>query len=73
MFSKEQVEALAIKGGFLPQDAAPVFSTLDGKDVAAWLESLGFKIKVHFDTGRNGLAVTEECIAVSTNGYVYKD
>jgi hypothetical protein len=57
-------------GKFLPSEGETCFFSLDGSDVAAWLEKQGYLVVENRDTGRNGLAVTSAGICVSTNGYV---
>lgn len=57
-------------GGFLPSSGETDFRTLDGSDVAAWLRKNGYEVVRHYDTGRNGLAITACGLAVSTNGHV---
>jgi hypothetical protein len=61
-----------IPNTFLPSHGDTAFRTLDGSDVAAWLERQGYMVVSYRDTGRNGLAITECGFAVSTNGYVTK-
>ena len=59
-----------MKNGFLPNEVSATFRSLDGSCVKAWLESQGFVVVSNRDTGRNGVAVTECGLTVSTNGYV---
>lgn len=54
-------------GFFINTDNIPF--DLDGKGMAEYLKSIGFNIIRYFDTGRNGLVLTQEGIQVSTNGY----
>jgi hypothetical protein len=56
--------------GWLPSDGETCFRTLDGADVAAFLARAGFHVVKHYDTGRNGEAITECGLRVSTNGRV---
>ena len=42
---------------------------LNGKSMAEYLMSLGFGIIKYYDTGTNGIVLTQEGIKVSTNGY----
>ena len=48
------------------------FYTLDGSDIKAWLEAQGYKVAENRDAGRNGIAITECGMQVSTNGYISK-
>lgn len=57
-------------GKFLPDSVVPPFRTLDGSDVAEWLESIGEKVVSYSDMGRYGQANTESGYSVSTSGYV---
>ena len=54
----------------LPSDGETCFRTINGADVAAFLTRAGYTVISHRDTGRNGLAVTDCGLSVSTNGYV---
>lgn len=65
-------EYIANNNGYIPQRGATCFHSLDGSDVAKWLESIGEKVVSFHDTGRNGLAITESGYRVSTNGHVSK-
>jgi len=58
------------KGRFIPSYGETAFNTLDGSDVAAWLQSHGYTVVSNGDTGRNGYAETACGWYVSTNGYV---
>ncbi len=55
---------------FLPHNISDNFRTLDGKDVAQWLERQGYTVIGFYNTGRNGLATTEQGFKVSTSGWV---
>lgn len=55
---------------YLPSDGATYFRSLDGSDVKDWLKSQGYNVLLHYDTGRNGLAMTTCGLVVSTNGHV---
>ena len=55
---------------FIPSHGETAFSSLDGSDVAEWLESIGETVTHHENTGRNGIAHTASGYSVSTNGYV---
>ena len=57
-------------GRFLPNYGETAFNTLDGLDVAAWLQSQGYIVVSNGDTGHNGYAETACGWRVSTNGYV---
>lgn len=71
---KTRLETLSSDGrsGWLPSRGETCFRTLDGSDVAAWLERQGYKVASFRDTGSNGLAVTECGWQVSTNGYFFR-
>ena len=60
--------ALNGKGGYIHNDGIEV--DLDGQYMAEWLESCGFPVVDHKDTGRNGLVTLGCGVQVSTNGYV---
>ena len=62
-----------IPNQYLPGNISTNFRTLDGSDVAAWLTLQGYKVVKYYDTGYNGLAITECGLHVSTNGWVYKE
>jgi hypothetical protein len=51
-----------------------IISDLDGKGTSDYLRTLGFKIIKYYDTGKNGIVLTEDGIKVSTNGFcsIYK-
>ena len=55
---------------FLPSEGDTCFKSLDGSDVVKWLCEQGYDVAKHYDTGRNGLAVTKCGVRVSTNGHV---
>jgi hypothetical protein len=57
-------------GKYLPESLVPPFRTLDGSDVAKWLEKMGENVVSFGDKGRYGQAITESGYSVSTNGYV---
>ena len=59
-------------GGFLPNRISAGFRTLDGSDVARWLDWNGYDVIGNWDTGTQGRAVTRCGLSVSTNGYVYR-
>jgi hypothetical protein len=59
-------------GKFFPSNGETSFRTLDGSDVAAFLERNGEPCIGFFDTGRNGIALTVSGYSVSTNGYCHK-
>lgn len=54
-------------GFYINTDGIPY--DLDGKGMAEYLKSLGFKILKYYDTGNNGLVLTDDGIKVSTNGF----
>ena len=56
---------------FLPHKISDKFSDLDGKDIATWLTNQKYKVISNEDTGRCGVARTQEGYSVCTNGYVY--
>jgi len=58
------------EGRWLPSYGETCFNTLDGSDVAAWLQSQGYTVVSNGDTGRYGYAVTACGWHVSTNGHV---
>lgn len=43
-------------------------STLDGSDVAEYMEGIGFTVEDFHDTGRNGLVTLSCGVQISTNG-----
>lgn len=67
--TKEEIIKNAIEknGFFINTDG--ISYDLNGKGMAEYLMSLGFVIIKYYDTGRNGLVLTQEGIKVSTNGY----
>lgn len=69
-YTKVDIIELSIKGGFIPTCGEICEnSSLDGNNIRTYLEKRGFKVIKNYDTGNNGLAITEEGICVSTNGY----
>jgi hypothetical protein len=58
------------EGRFIRSYGETCFNSLDGSDVAAWLQSKGYTVVSNGDTGRNGYAETACGWRVSTNGYV---
>lgn len=75
-WTKEVLEQAATNGVFLPRDSDYESSgaglDLDGKGAREYLESKGFKVVENRDTGRNGVAITECGIYLSTNGYIHR-
>ena len=59
-------------GKFLPHCISDMFKDLDGKDIAEFLSSQGYKIIHHYNTGKNSVAITGNFYCVSSNGYVYR-
>jgi len=60
-------------GSFLPHPFIDAVSKdLNGFSLAAALESIGYTVTSHIDTGKNGLVTLDEGFNVSTNGYVSK-
>jgi len=59
---------MAEKGTHINTDG--IIYDLDGAGMAAYLESLGFTVTDHHDTGRFGKITTSEGVIASTNGYV---
>ena len=57
-------------GKYLPHSISDNFNTLNGADIAQWLESIGYTVDSYSDTKSNGLAITSTGISVSSNGYV---
>ena len=66
----EQINLDEFVGKYLPSEGPTCFHTLDGSDVAAWLNAQGYKVTRNGDTGRNGFAETADGYRISTNGYV---
>lgn len=72
-WTKERVEEAASLRLFLPADSGyEAFADLNGGFARKWLESKGFKVVSNRDAGRNGVAVTECGIYLSTNGYIHR-
>ncbi len=69
----EKINLNKMVGKFLPSEGETCFSSLDGRDVKKWLESQGHKVIAFWDTGRCGIAKTDDGFLVSTNGYVTKE
>lgn len=66
------IESARVQGsGWLPNAGETCFRTLDGSDVAEWLERHGYAVVSNRDTGRNGEATTACGMNVSTNGYCW--
>lgn len=58
--------------GWLPEKGETRFRTLDGSDVAEWLERQGYTVVSNgISTRRNGGATTACGMNVSTNGYCW--
>lgn len=70
VWNRETFDISEWNARFLPSEGETCFNTMDGADVAAFLERMGEKVERHFDAGRNGWAVTESGYMVSTDGYV---
>ena len=69
-YTKEDIIEMAKEGAYIPTYGEICEkSTLDGSNIRTYLEKRGFKVIKNYDTGNNGLAITEEGISVSTNGY----
>ena len=60
------------EGKYIPQTKEVSFNSVDGSDVARWLESINEVVISFKDIGTNGQAITASGYAVSTNRYVYK-
>lgn len=45
--------------------------TLDGSDVAEYLESLGYNVVSFGDAGSHGMVILSNGVRVSTNGYAH--
>ena len=72
--NNQQIIAAAKKGCYLdhvPGSDYKPFKDLNGLYAAEYLSSKGFKVMSFFDTGNNGLAITECGINLSTNGHIY--
>jgi hypothetical protein len=62
-----------LAGSFLPHSLAhQIPQDLDGSGCRKFLEAHGYKVVSNRDTGRNGEAVTECGLVLSTNGYIYR-
>jgi hypothetical protein len=73
--TKEEVQKLAERKDFLPAREEGIFLNwldLNGANARKYLESKGFVVIRNYDTGKNGLAITECGIKLSTNGFIYK-
>jgi hypothetical protein len=66
-YTKQDIINIAKQKGFIDTDG--ILYDLKGDGMAAYLKNIGFTILKNYDTGRNGLVITEEGIKVSTNGY----
>ncbi|MDQ6422628.1 hypothetical protein RB620_24655 [Paenibacillus sp. LHD-117] len=72
-WTKKKIEEAADLKIFLPSDSGyQTFADLNGMAARRFLEEKGFKVVENRDTGRNGVAVTECGIYLSTNGYIHK-
>lgn len=70
--ARVQILETARVGGFLPSSLGyRECADLDGSEARRFLEAAGFTVVKNYDTGRNGIAITEEGIHLSTNGYCY--
>ncbi len=59
-------------GSFLYDPDYEDFSDMDGSEARRYLESRGFSVVRNYNTGRNGIAITDCGIHLSTNGFIYK-
>ena len=66
-YTKKDIMEIAAAGKFINTDG--IVYDLDGKAMAEFLRSLGFKVASYKDIGTNGLVTTWEGVNVSTNGY----
>ena len=69
-----KIDELVEKGLDYLGDSLPNYygSTLDGSDVAEYMQSIGFRVVTHYDTGSCGLTLINYrgyCVTVSTNGF----
>lgn len=72
-WTKEMIELAATNGTFLPSDSGyEKLVDLDGLEARKFLENKGFKVVENRDIGRNGVAITECGIYLSTNGYIHR-
>ncbi|MDB5054016.1 MAG: hypothetical protein JWM44_2066 [Bacilli bacterium] len=72
--TKDQLIEVAesANGNFIYDPDYKEFADLDGKEAKRYLESKGFTVANHYDTGRNGLALTTCGVRLSTNGHLSK-
>jgi len=72
-WTKERIAEAAALKVFLPSDSGyRTYADLDGTEARRYLEGKGFKVVKNRDTGRNGIAITDCGIHLSTNGYIHK-
>jgi len=67
MFDANKFMETAKRGNFLNTDG--IQYDLDGKGLAMYIESLGFKVVSYQDVGTHGRIILENGIEVSTNGH----
>lgn len=73
MLNKQVIEEVAENGCYLNElHGYKCFVDLDGTNAKKYLENAGFTVVKNYDTGRNGLAITDCGIHLSTNGWLYK-
>ncbi|KPV42681.1 hypothetical protein [Alicyclobacillus ferrooxydans] len=70
--TKEELRAVASSGNFIYDPDYQRFADLDGTEAKRYLESKGFHVIRSYDTGRNGQAITECGLCLSTNGYLHQ-
>ncbi len=69
VISKEYIVENTLKSDGFYINTDNITYDLQGKGMAQYLTSIGFNVIKNFDTGANGIVLTEEGIEVSTNGY----
>lgn len=70
---REQIVTAAQIGQFLPSSLGyRECADLNGTEARRFLESAGFHVVSNRDTGRNGEAVTDCGIVLSSNGYCHR-
>jgi len=67
-----EVQYHGMNGDFIYDPDYQQCADLDGSEARRYLESRGFQVVTNCDTGRNGIAITECGVRLSTNGFIYK-
>lgn len=70
--AKVELERAADEGSYLADPDYIDYKDLDGTEARRYLESKGFTVAKNYDTGRNGWAITDCGIWLSTNGYIFR-